>query len=365
LPVVVIAANPHLSKVYFKGKYVKGSSDEPLCRSSDGVRPDGDVAEKQNANCASCPQNQWGSKISEFSGKEIKACADKKQLAVLPAQDSTFRALGFTISGGSLGDWGKYVQALSGRGYPVNELVTNITFDATANGVLNFGFNRFLTDDEAAKFKLRANGDDVKAIVAPVRALALPAPEQFQQLAPPVAAPTPAAFAPPVQPAPVSTAPVQPAPVDVAPAAMTGFGAAPVAQSAPPAEPAKRTRKPRAVAPVQPAGPGIDLSYLDPAIRAAVEALGVDSPAGKSLLAQFPPPATAPTQPANVTGNFVAPPQVVADPVPAPAPVTSGFGAAAAPAAPIYGAAIVASPAVVSSAASLKDRLQALLGGKG
>ena len=68
------------------------------------------------------------------------------------------------------------MSALSERGYPVAGIVTNITFDATATGVLTFSFNRFLTPAEYVQAQERAKGSDVKEIVNPVRTIALPAP---------------------------------------------------------------------------------------------------------------------------------------------------------------------------------------------
>lgn len=362
LEVVVVAGNPALSKVYYAHDFVEGEPvSPPTCKSTDGIRPDPGVEAPQSDACATCKQNQWGSKISKFSGKEIKACSDSKQLVVLPAGDLDYKALGLSISPGSLGNWGAYVKALSGRGYGVTTLVTNVTFDATQNGVLNFGFNRFLTADEFAKVRARATGDDVLRIVTPpITAPALPAPASVASLPPATPPATPAA-----QPA-VSgfgAAPVAPTPVPAAaqPAATVGFGAAPAApapaaQVAP--EAPKRVRRTRAqieadnaaaaqaapvppVAAMPPAAPAADpsLAHLPLAIQTAVLAVGKDSPAGQALLAQFMAPTQAPTQP----------------PASAPAPV--GFGAA--PPAPAQPG---PSAAAVSSGASLRDILAAKLG---
>lgn len=365
LEVVVVLANPSLSKTYYAKKWVKGSADEPDCRSANGQAPDPDVAQKQHTNCAACPQNQWGSKISELSGKEIKACGDSKQLALLPANDLAYKALGLAVKAGSLSNWGKYIQALSGRGYPITELVTNVTFDATQNGVLNFGFNRFLSDDEAAKVKARAAGDDVKNIVSPSRTIAAPA------LAAPVAAPalaapvepvvaTPTVFAPsPVQQAPVFAQPEQP------PVMNTGFGAAPAPAAPAPEVPAAEPKRKRA--PRQPTAPATGtadqrIAHLSPEFQAAIAAGGgADSVIGQALLAQFPAPAPASQVGVVNTAPLVQapPPPVAAAPAPAAPINVGGFGGAPA-ATPTPASA--ATPAGASAAMSLKDILQAKLG---
>lgn len=355
LEAVIIAANPALVKTFYAKKWQKGDAEAPDCQSSNGVTPDAHVVNKQSAVCATCPQNQWGSKISEATGKEVKACTDSKQMAILPGADLTYKALGLAVTPSALGDWGKYVAALSERNIPVNSVVTNITFDHTASyPKLKFAFNRFLTAEEYAQVQKRIEGDDVKAIVNPQRsaAPALPAPAAAPQLASPApAAPAPApAYVPP----PAPPAPPAPPPAGFgATTAATAAPAAPAAQEAP-----KRGRRSRAeidaanaaaAASGHAAGQAVDLSYLPPAIKAAVDQVGASSPAGIALLAQFPRPAAPAPQ--------AAPESVPASAPPAPAPAASGFGAAtAAPAAAPVGAGVAA------SGASLKDILAKKLG---
>lgn len=364
LEAVIIAANPALIKTFYAKKWQKGDAEAPDCQSSNGVTPDAHIAKPQSAVCATCPQNQWGSKISEASGKEIKACSDSKQLVILPAADLTYKALGLAITPAALGDWGKYVKALSDRNIPVNSAVTNITFDHTASfPKLQFQFNRFLTAEEYGAVVERASGDDVKTIVNPVRTIApaLPAPAATPALAASVPAPASAPFVPPVQPAPAPTPPAAQVP------APAGFGAAPAAPAAPatpppatPPAPAPRVRRTRAQIDAEkaaaagqiPAAAAPDLSHLPAAIRATVDLVGADSPAGKALLAQFPAPAAAQPAPAPAAAVPSAPAPV------ASAPAVGGFGATVAapatPAAPAAGAA--------AAGASLKELLMKKLG---
>lgn len=375
LEVVVIGGAEKLNKLYYKDAYVDGSDEPPTCSSSNGVTPDSHIAIPQNSVCATCPQNQWGSKVSAISGRDVKACDDLKQLAVIPAGDLNYKALGLAITKGSLSDWGKFVAALTARNFPLSELVVNLTFDQTANyPKLKFSFNRFLTDEESAKVKERAKGDDVKAIVTPRTA------------APHLATPVQ-----PVAPAPANQANVtQPATPPVAPeaAAPTGFGVTVPTQTGasttqPVGEPPKRTRRTRAQIEADKAGG--DLSHLPEAIRQAIQVVGVDSEAGKAMLAQFPAPAAAPTTPPPVAASpfdgqpaHVQPAVEAAGGLGTPAGVQvykaltgKDYGSAVAPAAPATGfggstAPVSQTPsaAVVSSAASLKAQLEAKLRGR-
>jgi len=407
LEVVIVDANPALSHTYFEGEYVEGEHLEPACRSANGVTPDADVAVKQSAVCATCPQYAWGSKVSKLTGKPVRACGDSKQLAVVPANDLNYKMLGLQVKAGSLKNWGTYIQALSGRGYGVSTLVTNITFDQTANGVLQFSFNRFLSEAEYNKVNERKTGDDVKLIVAQSRSLAsapalaapaanlgLPAPEVAAPAAPVQtggfgAAPAPTIAPEPPAPPPVPTSPTAEFPfaglqanVELTVAAVGGLethagqrayqaltgidymtlvaalSAAPAAAPAPTGPP-KRSRRTRAemeaAKPVTGTVP--NLSHIPADIMATINAVGATSAAGQALIAAYPAPqATAP----------VATPQPQAAPAPTPLPVaaapaavapTTGFGAAAAP--PVQAA---PTAQVVAAGASLAEKLRAKLG---
>ncbi|MBK8773019.1 MAG: hypothetical protein IPM06_21675 [Rhizobiales bacterium] len=262
LEIVVVDANPALSHTFFEGEYVEGEHLEPTCRSANGVTPDADVVAKQNPVCATCPQYAWGSKISKLTSKPVRACGDSKQLAVLPANDLNFKMLGLAVKAGSLKNWGSYVSALSGRGYGIATLVTNVTFDQTANGVLQFSFNRFLTEAEFIRVNERKTGDDVRLITAQSRGAAVPAlaaPANLGLPAPDVAAPA-----------------------YVAPAAATGqtggFGASQITDPAYLAAQAAENARAHALAAAAatPAGPTAEAPFagLEPHVQAAVTAVG-------------------------------------------------------------------------------------------
>jgi hypothetical protein len=250
LEVSVVGFNPGVSKTYYKGKWQEGDADEPDCSSDDGITPDPHVAAPQCTNCAGCPQNQWGSKISE-QGKQIKACSDNKRLVILPVSDlDASKAIAFTITPASLKPWAEYVRALDSRGVEISTCVTKIQFDPTVTfPKLQFKFGRYLTPEELAIVRERETEDDVRLIASPRKS----APQSPRAAAP--------------------AAPAQPATVAPAPSA-------PVAPTAPAAAPPPA---PAEVKPEWKAG-------LTDQIAAAIEAVGgPDSPGGAALMAQFKP----------------------------------------------------------------------------
>ncbi len=133
LDVVIVDANPHMSKIYFKGAYdpsAEGSA--PDCYSDNGVGPSARSSSPQSSTCATCPHNVWGSKIAP-NGAQVKACADVKKIAVLMADNTSGPVFELRAPGASLGNLGAYIRALDGAGKPAACLVTRIMFDTSAD----------------------------------------------------------------------------------------------------------------------------------------------------------------------------------------------------------------------------------------
>jgi hypothetical protein len=148
IEVVLLKANPAKSKVFYASGYVEGSSEKPDCFSNDGIVPDPQAKSKQAATCEGCPNNVWGSRISD-NGNKTKACSDSKRVAVAPAGEIDNPML-LRVPPASLKDLQAYGAMLSKRGIPYNEVVTRVGFDHTvAHPQLEFKFVRFLTDEEA------------------------------------------------------------------------------------------------------------------------------------------------------------------------------------------------------------------------
>ena len=162
--VVLLRSNPNLSKTFYEGQYVEGSDAKPDCYSNDGVAPAADAPKPQCSNCAQCPQNAWGSKISP-SGSKIKACADVRRMAVLPVEDLGYSPCLLRVPGASLSDLAAYGRALSKRGIPYAAVVTKLSFDPdAAYPKIMFQFERVLGQGELATVAERINDpvvDDV------------------------------------------------------------------------------------------------------------------------------------------------------------------------------------------------------------
>lgn len=148
--VVIAKANPAVSKTYYPGDFVEGSDTPPDCSSNDGIAPLPDSPHPQSASCASCPHNVWGSKISKTSGAKVKACADVRRVAILPAEDLSYSPILLRVPGASLSDLAGYGRALKQRNIPYSMVVTKLSFDPdAAYPKISFSFDRVLTADEA------------------------------------------------------------------------------------------------------------------------------------------------------------------------------------------------------------------------
>lgn len=182
--VVILRANANISKTFYAGQYVEGSDAAPDCYSNDGITPASDAVSPQSDACAKCPQNVWGSKISP-SGSKIKACADVRRVAILPAEDQDYSPILLRIPGASLSDLAQYGKALKQRGIPYAAVVTKLSFDPDAAfPKIMFQFDRVLSQEEMAKIAERMGEpiiDDILGLTnrgAPVAAAA-PVEDKF------------------------------------------------------------------------------------------------------------------------------------------------------------------------------------------
>lgn len=127
LNVVIIAANPHKSKVYYAEGYEEGSTAAPDCYSNNGETPEMDAENPQAKKCATCPHNQWGSRITD-GGKKGKACSDSMRLAVAPAGQLNDPML-LRVPAASLKILGNYGEELAKRGVEPKHVITRVGFD--------------------------------------------------------------------------------------------------------------------------------------------------------------------------------------------------------------------------------------------
>lgn len=248
LEVVIVGANPRLSKTWYATKWDPNAEPvAPDCYSLDGVSPAADAENPQNDLCASCPKNAWGSEVTE-KGQQLKACSDHKRLAVVAADDPSGPIYLLEVTPAALKGLNQYQRELTMRGIPAEVVKTKVTFDTDASfPKLQFAFGGFLEAETQSVVDGLFGSPEVAEVTGEATAGApapVPAPAPKPQVAP-----KPVAVVAPPPPAPA------PAPAPVAEAApRRGFGAskpaAPV--TAPPVAapaPAPRVVRARTAAP--------------------------------------------------------------------------------------------------------------------
>lgn len=154
LQVVVVGVGPNVAKTYYAGAYVSGNTEAPDCASTDGIRPDAGVADPQASTCATCPMNQFGSRVTE-AGKKGKACQDNKRLAIVPADDIENSVFGgpmlLRIPPSSFQSLDQVSQVLAKNRVPFYGAVLDIGFDPDAEyPLLTFRALGRITDPDLA-----------------------------------------------------------------------------------------------------------------------------------------------------------------------------------------------------------------------
>lgn len=234
LDVVIVGANPRVSKTWYAKTWTPDAEPSaPDCFSLDGLGPDPQSTAPQNDLCASCPQNAWGSKITP-QGQQIKACADKKRLAVVSADDPEGPVYLLEVTPAALKGLNQYQKELSVRGIPPEIVKTKVSFDTNASyPKLQFGFGGFIEADVQQVVDGLFGTASVKEITGET-----PRVQQVPQIA----------QSAPVAPKPVVQAAPEPAPApapEPAPAPKRGFGA-PKAAAPAASKPAKAAPAPAA-----------------------------------------------------------------------------------------------------------------------
>jgi hypothetical protein len=234
LEVVIVGANPRLSKTWYAKPWTPDSEPQaPDCFSLDGISPDPESTDPQSDLCASCPQNAWGSKVTP-QGQQIKACADQKRLAVVAADDPSGPIYLLSVTPAALKGLNQYQKELSVRGIPPEIVKTRVSFDTDASfPKLKFTFGGFLDADTQQVVDGLFGSERVKEITGEIPRTPVAVPQIAKAPAPAPVAPKPAVkvAAPVEEPAPA------PAPAQAA-ALKRGFGAPKPAAAAPAAAPA-------------------------------------------------------------------------------------------------------------------------------
>jgi hypothetical protein len=132
LDVIIVGANPRVSKVFYAGAYDASAENiRPTCFSNDGLRPDKSVDAPVHGSCADCPNNVLGSKVLP-SGAKSKMCSDQRHLAVVPAADPT-KVYSMTVPVSGMKALREYFKDLGNYGVGPEEAVTELGFDEQAS----------------------------------------------------------------------------------------------------------------------------------------------------------------------------------------------------------------------------------------
>lgn len=258
LSATIVGANK-LAKQYYSVKYDPDTPVAPDCWSDSGEVPDPAAENKQCANCAACPMNQWGSSKTP-SGEDGKACSDLKRLAVVSSDDVAGTVYELQVPPSALKNFKEYARKLAQRKIPIEAAVTVMGFDPDASfPKLVFSFGGLLSQADYEAAAGVAASDIIADIVrksAPIDEFSTPktvaAPQPVKAVEAPKPAPKKPAAPKPVpkveEPAP------EPEPVAQAAPAAKGFGKASVPAAkgfgkAAPAQPAEREINPRPAAP--------------------------------------------------------------------------------------------------------------------
>ena len=195
LRVIIVHANPGVTKAYYDTPWNPDQDAEaPACSSDDGIAPRSDSPRPQCGTCAVCPQNQFGSKVNAQTGKESKACTDKKCVAIVTPGNEAGEMLRLQIPTMAMKDFGAFLRGLPN--VPYYAVVTEITFDTTVSYpkikfrpvdyISEQAFPVVLarhTSDEAKMFAGVAGATAMRALQAPQQA-ALAAPPAYVQAQP-------------------------------------------------------------------------------------------------------------------------------------------------------------------------------------
>jgi hypothetical protein len=134
--VVIVAAAPKVSRMFYAGVYKKGVVTPPDCWSADGDLPDAKAGNPQSKKCADCPQNIKGS-----GQNDSRACRYQQRLAVVLENDIQGDVYQLTLPSTSIfgaGENGKwplqtYAKMIASKGIPITSVVTEMRFDTNSS----------------------------------------------------------------------------------------------------------------------------------------------------------------------------------------------------------------------------------------
>jgi hypothetical protein len=171
--VVVVAAAPKVSRVFYAGTYKKGQALAPDCWSADGEVPDAKAANAQSKRCVDCAQNAKGS-----GQGDSRACRFQQRLALVLGNDIGGDVFQLTLPSTSIfgdGEPGKwplqmYAKMIGSKGVPITAVVTEMRFDtASSTPKITFKPVRVLdTEEHEVVIRQGKTPDAIRAITMTV-----------------------------------------------------------------------------------------------------------------------------------------------------------------------------------------------------
>ena len=180
--IIILGVDPEggkMIKTFYAAGYNPNDTAPPDCSSSNGINPDGWVANPVSTNCAGCQKNVFGSATSP-SGKKTKACRDAKRLWVTQADQVEGVVYGLNVPVTSLKAMAEYGKEIRNAGIPLSAVITRVYMDEDSE-FPQIHFNRvgFLNEESGLKAIERNESRDWMANIN-LRA-ALPAPDAGSQ----------------------------------------------------------------------------------------------------------------------------------------------------------------------------------------
>ena len=169
LSVIVVGANPALSKSFYKGEYFEETM-KPDCYSLNGKTPDKDCDDPQSDMCALCPQNAWGSRTTP-TGQRVKACADQKRLAVVLTDDPKGTVYLLQVTPTSLKNLNGYQKVLQGKSISPEIAKTRVSIDTSLGfPKLEFDFGGFVEETTQEHIDGLCGTEEVKIVTGELSA---------------------------------------------------------------------------------------------------------------------------------------------------------------------------------------------------
>jgi hypothetical protein len=151
MDVVIVNGSRTVQKTWYAGEYNPDETSVPDCWSSDGERPDADVADPQSERCKECSQAIKGS-----AGTGRAACRYSMRIAVVLRNNVAGDIYQLILPQKSLFGQGdvehmpflQYAKYVAQSGYNLNMLATRLTFDTDSDfPKLVFSNAEFLDSD--------------------------------------------------------------------------------------------------------------------------------------------------------------------------------------------------------------------------